>query len=44
MLGRLARGAYLLIVGVMIAAYAVSAAKSDQPEPAKSQPIWYMHS
>lgn len=37
MVGRLARGAYLLILVVMIAAYALQAAKSD-PSPRDEAP------
>lgn len=37
MVGRLARGAYLLILVVMIAAYALQAAKSD-PGPRDEAP------
>ena len=37
MLATLARGAYLLILGTMVVAYAVSAAKSD-PTPTPPQP------
>jgi hypothetical protein len=44
MLGTLTRGAYMLIVAVMIAAYALSAAKSDEPEPAKTQPTYTLYS
>lgn len=44
MLGRLARGAYLFTLALMIVAYAVSAAKdSPPPAPASDQPVemWY---
>lgn len=43
MVGRLTRGAFLLILVVMIAAYAVQAAKSD-PEPRKDEPLGRMYS
>ncbi len=44
MLGRLARGAYMLIVAVMIVAWAISASKSSPAEPKNDQPVvwtWY---
>jgi len=42
-LGRLARGAYLLALALMIAAYAASAATAPAPEPQHEKPaeIWY---
>lgn len=44
MIGRLARGAYMLIVAVMIVAWAVSAGKTSPSEPTDDQPVvwtWY---
>jgi hypothetical protein len=45
MLGRLARGAYMLIVAGMIVAWAMSAGKSSPAEPTNDQPVetwtWY---
>ena len=43
MLGRLARGAYMLAIVVMIAAWAISTGKSSPAEPANEQQIeiWY---
>jgi hypothetical protein len=45
MLGRLARGAYLLTLALMIVAYAMSAAKSSPPPamPTPDEPVamWY---
>jgi hypothetical protein len=43
MLSKMARGTFLLILAVMIAAYAFSAAKSDQPAPRDDQPVWRMY-
>jgi hypothetical protein len=39
MIGRLARGMYLFIVAVMIAAYALSLTKSEPP-PQNDQATW----
>jgi hypothetical protein len=44
MLGKLARGAYVLIVAAMIVAWAVSAGKSGPAEPTDDLPVawtWY---
>ncbi len=43
MLGRLARGAYMLIVAGMIVAWAISATKSSPAEPKTDRQIvmWY---
>ncbi len=43
MFGQLARGAYMLIVAVMIVAWAISASKSSSAEPKNDQVIdtWY---
>lgn len=44
MLGRLARGAYLAAIALMIAVYALSPAKSaPQPEPQPDQTIEYWY-
>ncbi len=39
MLGRLARGAYVLIVAGMVAAWAMTASKSSPAEPTNEQPV-----
>jgi hypothetical protein len=43
MLGRLARGAYMLIIAGMIVAWAISASKSSPAEPKNDQAVehWY---
>lgn len=43
MIGRLARGVYMLIVAGMIVAWAVSASKSSPAEPKNDQAVvtWY---
>ncbi len=43
MLGRLARGAYMLIVAAMIVVWAISASKSSPAEPKNDQVVqrWY---
>ena len=43
MVGRLARGAYMLIVAVMIVAWAISAGKSSPAEPQNDRAVvmWY---
>ena len=41
MIGRLARGMYLFIVAVMIAAYALSLTKSEPPPPADPSQVYY---
>jgi len=41
MIGRLARGAYLLIVAGMVVAWAMSPGKSAPAEPASSQQVVY---
>jgi hypothetical protein len=45
MLGRLARGAYVLALTLMIAAYALSTAHSSAqpPAPAPDQPVEYWY-
>jgi hypothetical protein len=43
MLSKMARGAFLLLLAVMIAAYALSAAKSEQPAPRDEQRTWRMY-
>jgi hypothetical protein len=40
MLSKIARGAYLLLLTVMIAAWALSAAKSEPAEQSNEQPVW----
>jgi hypothetical protein len=39
MLGRLARGAYVLIVAGMVVAWAMTASKSSPAEPTNEQPV-----
>jgi hypothetical protein len=42
MLGKLARGIYLVLVATMVAAYAVASVRTVPPPPASDeQPIWY---
>jgi hypothetical protein len=41
MLGTLARGAFLLILAMMVVAYAVSASKSAPPQPRNEHIIVY---
>jgi hypothetical protein len=44
MLGRLARGAYILTLALIIVAYALSAAKtSPQPAPQSDQAVEYWY-
>jgi hypothetical protein len=44
MVGRLARGAYILTLALMIVAYALSAAKSgSQPDHQSDQPVEYWY-
>jgi len=41
MIGKIARGAYLCILAVMVAAYAaLSLAKSEAPKPQIDPPTW----
>jgi hypothetical protein len=42
MISRIARGAYLLIIAVMVAAYALSPARSEAPKPHSEPPTWIM--
>jgi len=44
MLAKLARGAFLLILTVMVVAWAVTASTSKSAEPQNEQPIGYMYS
>ena len=39
MLGKLARGAYVLFVAAMIVAWAASAGKGTQPAPKNDKPV-----
>ena len=41
MIGRLARGAYMLIVAGMVVAWAMSPGKSDSVEQTTEQPVVY---
>ena len=43
MLSKMARGTFLVILAVMIAAYALSVAKSEQPAPSDDQQVWRMY-
>lgn len=40
MISKIARGAYLLIIAAMIAAYALSPAKSAAPKSHSERPAW----
>jgi hypothetical protein len=40
MISKIARGVYLLILAGMVAAYALSSAKSEAPTPHIDQPTW----
>jgi hypothetical protein len=40
MISKIARGAYLLILAAMVAAYALSPAKSEAPKPHSEPPTW----
>jgi hypothetical protein len=40
MISKIARGVYLLILAGMVAAYALSSAKSEAPKPHIDQPTW----
>lgn len=44
MLSKLARGAYILLVGVMVLAWAVSVSKSKptEPKPDQQTEYWYL--
>lgn len=46
MLAAVARGTYLLVVGVMIVAWALSLARSEAQEPQGDQPteVWSIYS
>lgn len=46
MFSKVARGAFLLILAVMIVSWAVTASKSKPAEPQNDQPIeqWYIYS
>ncbi len=39
MLGRMAKGAYVLFVAAMVVAWAVSAGKSNSAEPKNQEPV-----
>jgi hypothetical protein len=40
MISKIARGVYLLILAGMVAAYALSSAKSEAPKPHIDRPTW----
>jgi hypothetical protein len=40
MIKTIARGAYLLILAGMVAAYAFTPAKGEVPDPTSTEPIW----
>lgn len=40
MFGKFARGAYLAMVAGMVAVYALTPAKGEQPAPAQPQPVY----
>ena len=44
MLGKLARGTFLVLVGVMFVAWAVSLARNSAPEPQNAPPAERMYS
>jgi len=44
MLSKIARGAILFILAIMIAAWAMSAGKADPPDPSGAEPIWRVFS
>jgi hypothetical protein len=44
MLGKLARGAVLVILAVMVVAWAVSVSKNTPAEPQDAQPLWRIYS
>jgi hypothetical protein len=44
MLSKIARGAILFILAVMIAAWAMSAGKADPPDPSGAEPVWRVFS
>jgi hypothetical protein len=44
MLSKIARGAILFILAVMIAAWALSAGKGDPPQPPNDQQVWRIYS
>ena len=44
MFAKLARGAFLLILTVMVVAWAVTASTSEPTEPQNEQPTGYMYS
>lgn len=43
MIGRLARGTYVLVVGAMIVAWAVSLGKEISAEPQQAPQIWIIY-
>ena len=44
MIGRMARGTYVLVVGAMIVAWAVSLSKEIPAEPQEAPQIWIIYS
>jgi hypothetical protein len=46
MVGKIARGAYVLVVGTMVVAWAISFNKEApvEPQPQTSPQVWYIYS
>ena len=44
MIARIVRAAYLLILAVMVVAYALAPAKSEAPKPRSDHPTWAIYS
>lgn len=44
MFGKIARGAFLLVLAVMVVSWALSASKESQAEPRNEQPTGRMYS
>ena len=45
MIGKIARGAYVLVVGTMVVAWVVSFNKEAPPKPKTTSPqVWYVYS
>ena len=44
MIGKIARGAYVLVVGTMVVAWVISFNKEVPAKPQTSPQVWYIHS
>jgi hypothetical protein len=44
MIGRLARGTYVVVVTAMVVAWVVSLGKEAPPEPEPGPQVWYIYS